>query len=253
MTRPSSDSSLGDEPHLRAGDFSPDRTEERAGRALGKEKPTEDEKVRDSVWDEPGLSRELAGIPPPDERTYAVWLDQRRSQTGPAASWAAVALVALVAAPWAVLGAFWGSGETAFSVLALTVFGPVVEETMKLAAISYVVEKKPFLFRSRFQIGACALASGLAFAAIENVLYLKLYTPHPSDVLVAWRWTICVALHAGCSLVAGLGLMRIWADVWVRRAPARLPLGFPYLVTAVVIHGAYNGFALLLYVAGFTF
>lgn len=82
---------------------------------------------------------------------------------------------------------------------------------------------------------------------------MLLEIPHPSPALAAWRWTICTGLHAGCSLIGGLGLARIWKDVWARRGRARQSLGFPYLVTAVVIHGTYNGLVLLFYIAGLTF
>ena len=58
------------------------------------------------------------------------------------------------------------------------------------------------------------------------------------------RWTVCVGLHMGCALVAGLGLMRIWRDVWARRARSRLPLAMPYLFAAVAVHGVYNALAI---------
>ena len=213
---------------------------------------SEAEKVEHTVWDEPGLSHELAGQPNPAELTYAGWLDKRLSQTSAARSWGIVCLLVLLSGPWAVVGAVWGSGQTGMSVLALVVFAPLVEETMKLAAAAYVVEKRPFLFQSRFQILVCALASGLAFATLENLLYLKVYIPAPSPALSAWRWTVCTGLHTGCSLIGGLGLARIWKDLWARRGRARQPLGFPYLVTAVVIHGTYNGLAVLFHITGLT-
>lgn len=251
MSRPSSDQSVGDEPHRRGDRFEPDPTERRADDTLRHRQPdSPDEQVERTVWDEPGLSAELAGPPGPGQLTYRAWLGKRHGETSAARSWSITLLLAAVAGPWAIVGAFWGSGETLFSFLALIIFGPVIEETMKVAAASYVVEKKPFLFRSRFQIVVCALASGFAFAALENGLYLVIYFPDPPEALVIWRWTICVALHMGCSLIAGLGLMRIWKDIWVRRARARLTLGFPYLLTAVVLHGAYNGLVVVLHVFG---
>ena len=255
MRGPSSDPSINEEPHRRAGSQQPDPTETKADRLLRRNNSalSDDEKVEHTVWDEPGLSHELAGNPKPGELMYATWLDERRARTSAARSWGIICLLALLSGPWAVLGAIWGSGQTAFSVLALVVFAPVVEEAMKLAAAAYVVEKRPFLFRSRLQILICALASGLAFAAIENLLYLHVYIPNPSPSQVAWRWTICTGLHAGCSLIGGLGLARIWKDVWARRGRARQPLGFPYLVTAIIIHGTYNGVVLLFYIAGLTF
>lgn len=254
MTEPSSDPSINDEPHRRRGAHRPDPTEVKASGMLRRAglARSEDESVEHTVWDEPGLSRELAGEPDEAGLTYARWLEKRLSQTSAARSWGIVGLLALLSGPWAVLGAIWGSGQTAFSALALVVFAPVVEETMKLAAAAYVVEKQPFLFQSRFQILVCALASGLAFAALENLLYLNVYIPDASAAQAAWRWTVCTGLHTGCSFIGGMGLARIWKDVRVRRARARQRLGFPYLLTAVIIHGTYNGLVVVLYVSGLT-
>ena len=115
------------------------------------------------------------------------------------------------------------------------------------------VEKKPYLFRFSMQIAFCVLASGFTFAFVENLLYLKVYIPQASAFLVWWRWTICVAMHMGCSLIAGLGLMRIWKNARARCARPRLSLGYPYLLTAIVIHGAYNGLAVLLSAVNYRF
>ena len=246
MSDPSNDPSIFHEPHLRGTPSRPDPSEKRADRTLEKARrrdATADRKVEHGVWDEPGISPDLAGDVPDGELTYARWLDLRRAQTTAARSWATTAAIALCAGPWAILGAFYGSGQTAFSIMAICVFGPVVEEVMKIAAAMYVVEKKPFLFQHPVQIAMCAVAAGLAFAAVENLLYLYVYVPNPPTWLIWWRWTVCVTMHTGCTLVAGLGVMRIWRDLWERRARPRLQLAYPYLVTAIVIHGVYNAFA----------
>jgi len=253
MPRPSHDPSVHEEPHLRRkGGFAADPSEARVARQ-GRREPDEDEAVEQSVWDEPVVAHRLAGLPPPDALTYRAWLQKRRAATGPARSWLVTLAVALAAGPWAVLGAFWGAGQTPFSVIALVVFGPLVEEMMKVAAALYLVEKRPFLFSSRFQILLCAVAGGLAFAALENLLYLHVYVPLPPPLLVHWRWTVCIALHTGCSLVAGMGLMRVWADTWRRLARPRLSLAYPYLLGAIILHGAYNAGALALAASGLGF
>lgn len=255
MSDPSRDPSVFDEPHMRGGGFHADPREEKVARNLEATSglASEDESVEITVWDEPGLSTELAGTVPATEITYGRWLDKRRSETAPAATWVVTCAVALMAGPWAVLGAIWGGGQTVSSIFAIVVFGPVVEEMMKAGAALYVVEKRPFLFRSPMQIVLCVLAGAFMFAAIENSLYLNVYIAHPPPGLVRWRWTVCVAMHMGCSLIVSLGLMRIWTDVWKRRARPRIPLGFPYIVTAVVVHGTYNALALLLHFADFQF
>jgi len=249
MSGSSSDPSISGEPHLRGGGFRPDPSEARADRTLrkarGKRDP-EEEAVEHGVWDEPGISPVLAGAPLPGQLTYRAWLEKRWGEVSPARSWGVTLAIALAAGPWAILGALYGSGQTVFSILAIVLFGPVVEEVMKVAAATYIVERKPYLFTHPAQIAICALAAGLAFASVENVLYLHVYIPDPPSWLTRWRWTVCVVLHTGCTFIAGLGLMRIWRDTWRRRARPRLSLGFPYLVAAMVIHGTYNGFAVIL-------
>jgi len=249
MSDPSSDQSIENEPHFRGGKFRPDPAEAQAEETLARACPSEEQRLEQSVWDEPAFSGDLAGQPQEGELTYDIWLLQGRECVGMAQSWAITIAVAMLAGGWGVLGALMSGfmearGQLTMS-LDLVVFAPVVEEVMKTALALTVIERRPFWFRSRFQIGLCALAGGLAFACIENVLYLQVYIPDPSPTIVHWRWTVCVALHMGCSLIAGMGLMRMWGDVWSRRARTRLALGFPYLVAAIILHGSYNLLALL--------
>jgi len=256
MSRPPSDSSVHEEPHRQGDRFRPDPSEARAQEALRRSRSdnsSEDDLFEHSVWDEPGLSSELAGEAQAGQITYKTWLERRRRQIGPAKSWAITLAIALLAGPWALVGALWGSGRTAWGALSLIVFAPVVEETMKTAAALVVIEKRPFFFRSTAQIVICMLAGALVFACVENLLYLKVYIRNPSPVMTHWRWTVCVALHMGCTCIAGLGVIRIWRDVWQRRGRPRLHLGFPYAVTAIVLHGAYNAFALILSLTRYAF
>lgn len=252
MNRPNHDPSIEHEPHLRGGGFVPDPTESVARQNIddAHDRQNEDDRVDHSVWDEPGLSSDLAGQPPIDGLTYAGWLEKRINETDVAYSWGMVLLMALAAGPWAFLGAFatpiTSDGQTAFGVLMITVIGPVSEEMMKVAMALWVVERRPFLFQSRLQIAVCVLAAAFFFSAVENVLYLKVYISDPSELLIRWRWTICVALHMGCSLIAGLGLMRIWQSTMETRTRPVLASGAAYMVTAMVIHGVYNGFTIVL-------
>lgn len=209
--------------------------------------------VEHSVWDEPGLSPQLSDLVPADGLTYSNWLEQKISQTHSAKTWWITLGIALAAGPWAILGAMLGWGATVFGIVMIVLVGPVTEEIMKIALALWVIEKRPFLFRSRTQIAICALMGGLLFAAVENLIYLNVYFPEPSPTLVRWRWSVCVAMHMGCSLVASLGLMRIWSRTIAEKIRPELNLASPYIISAVIIHGIYNSFAVLLAMMDFQF
>ena len=255
MNGPSDDPSIDHEPHLRQRGFTADPGEAAAERlvdaAAGRE--TDDQRVEHTVWDEPALTRELSGPVPDGALVYDRWLDRRIAGTSAALTWVVTLAVAAASGPWAILGALLFSGQTTLGIVMITVFAPVAEEMMKVAAALWVVEKRPFLFRSSGQIAICALAGGFVFAAVENVLYLTVYVDEPTPWLVVWRWTVCVALHMGCSFVAGLGLMKIWRLTIQHRTRPRLAVGAPYMVAAMVIHGLYNGSAVLLELFDFQF
>ena len=57
---------------------------------------------------------------------------------------------------------------------------------------------------------------------------------------VNFRWRYCTLLHVGCSLLASVGMWKIWRRQLEEQAPARLSVGYPWMVAAVVCHGAYN-------------
>lgn len=241
MADPSKDRSVFEEPHLSGGDPVPD--------------PGEEEAVRDvlhSVWDEPGRSEELTGAAGAKNETYQDLLEKRKRRVDYRCSWLITFSLALAAGPFAVIGALINSRQTWLDVMVIVFFGPLVEEMVKIGPALLAAETRPWYFRSKIQIMVCALFGALAFAAIENLLYLHVYHD-PSPGLAEWRWTVCVALHMGCSCVAGLGVIRIWRDVWRRRARARLSLGMPYFIAAAVIHGSYNGLAVLLAVCDYSF
>ncbi len=254
MTEPSPDPSIEHEPHLRGGGFKADPSEAKAEETLAYQgAPTDEDRLDQSVWDEPSLSPELAPARPAHDLTYERWLDEGRNRTPLSRTWMLTFLLAAASGPLAILGVFWNVGDSPGSVLGVVLFGPVMEEAMKAAAAAFLVEKRPYLFRSPFQIAICLLASGIAFAAIENLLYLNVYIPNASAGLAAWRWTVCTALHGGCSLIAGLGILRIWRDVFARKARPRLALGLPHLFAAAAIHGLYNLGAVLMEFTRFRF
>jgi hypothetical protein len=249
--------SVFDEPQFREEHFASDGSEATADRILrGHERDGEDDQAELTVWDEPGLSGELGVARKPEDLDYALWLKRGLAATTSWKSWRVTIIAALLAGPWAIVGAFIGAGRTGMSsmtILTVSLIGPVIEETMKMAIPFYIVEKRPFLFRSPSQIIICALAGGLAFAIIENLLYLNIYITDASLYLKIWRWTVCTALHMGCSFIVGLGVLRVWQDIWGRWGRAKLEDAFPMTAFAIGLHGVYNFLVVLAHAAGYRF
>jgi hypothetical protein len=245
MSRPDPNPSIEHEPHLQDREYQLDPSE-RSACPLGElsDSPAIDE-VEHNVWDEPALEAALAGGPPPDQMTYARWLEQRIASTSYAKSLAIMALLVACAGPWAVFGALLGGGGggadfSTAGIVMIAVIGPVTEEIMKIALALWVVEQRPYLFKSIWQILVCATAGGLLFGVIENLIYLNVYIPDASTKLAAWRWTVCTGLHMNCSFVAGVGLARIWdAAIRTRKRPF-LGHGMGWFATAMIGHGLYN-------------
>ena len=176
---------------------------------------------------------------------YGVWLDKQLQKQSVGTSWGLTFLLSLIAGPLAILTAFYNQpGGSQF--LLLVVIGPLVEEMGKILAPLMMVERNPTQFTSAAQPIVCAIAGGLVFSIIENVLYLNVYIPDPSPMLITWRWTVCVALHTGCSFVAGCGVAKIRNRSLSDRKPPRMETGAFLIIAAVVIHGLYNLIAILI-------
>ena len=191
-----------------------------------------------SVWDEPGLSRELAGPTPQDAVTWLNWYYSQAAQTTTATTWGVTLAVALASGIFAIFGALFLQLGTANHVIAVVIAAPIIEEIMKIALVVWVCEKRPWLLRSTTQILLCGLTSGLVFAAIENVFYLSANTATPG--LAAWRWTVCVLLHVTCSLIASVGVAKIWTEFQRHKRMPQLSDGAPWFVAAMLLHGFYN-------------
>ena len=253
MKRPPTDPSVSAEPHLSGSRHAPDPSEEKAVRHLAGNRIDESELAEQSVFDDPSYT----GLVPEGAHTYWHWIEKKSAQTGLLQSYGITLLVALAAGPWAVLGAiFQGSTVDFYGVpylVGICVVAPVVEEMMKVGAALYILETRPFYFRGSFQILLCAFMGGLVFGVLENLIYLHVYLEDPSDFLIRWRWMVCTTLHTSCSTLAGFGLVRVWKDHRDRRRKPDLPLGFPFLSAAMVLHGSYNFLVSFLVISGIEF
>lgn len=199
------------------------------------------------VWDEPALA---PGARPPDSApTRRRLLRAKWLGASPGLSWLTVAGLACAAGPFAVLAAVLKTSYPGL-ILAAVVMAPLAEELGKAAAPLMTLERWPYRFVSGAQLVLVCVASGLVFAAIENLLCLRLHLRSPDAALTLWRWTVCTALHAGCSLIAGLGLRRVWLAARAGRTRADVSIAAPYLIAAMVLHGAYNALVMLLSATG---
>jgi len=172
---------------------------------------------------------------------YGQWLLSRMATTRPATQWAAFAVAALSGGPFAVLGALLMGG----GALSLVLFGPTAEEVLKVAIIWMILEHRPYWFRSATQIRLAGYASGLAFSVIENLIYLNLYIPDPGPGITLWRWTVCTALHVGCTAIAVEGAARAWRRTVTQLVEPSVDRVARWVTAAIVVHAAYNSLALL--------
>ncbi len=241
------DPSIEHEPAIQGGEFAPCESERNCENVEhAASHSDQDQRVDHSVWDEPSLTANPATTIPEDALTYSRWLTSRIDSTSLVTSWMTTLGIILSAGVWAIIGAVVLQLFAAQLPLGPVFMAPVTEELMKLALVIWVVEKRPFLFRSAGQILLCATAGGLVFAAVENLLYLNLYIASPSAEIFLWRWTVCVALHVGCSLVGGIGMVQIWRHAINTRTRPTLRRGANWLIAAMVLHGVYNALAILL-------
>ena len=127
--------SVNDEPHLRSDGFKIDPSEAQAAPISPASDSSDAARIEHTVWNEPSLTDKDREQIPADALTYERWLDARISSRSIAKSWLLTLMVAVIAGPWAILGALVSGGSSTFAVLSITIFGPLVEEIMKVAGL----------------------------------------------------------------------------------------------------------------------
>lgn len=159
-------------------------------------------------------------------------------------------LIAIVGSVGGVGAAILKNSAMAFDpmvgVLLLVAAAPAVEEICKPLAIVFLLDKRPHWFRGPAEIVILAACSALVFATLENLLYIFVNNPDGSASFVTYRLTVCTALHVTASTVFGFGLAKMWRHIREKGGHFDIDVCFKYYVTAVIIHGSYNGIALIL-------
>jgi len=241
--------SIENEPHMQPWVFRGDPSEAKATKRVDREEASAhaDDRIQHSVWDEPGLSRDLSGEPDEHAFQYSSWLKVRTQQTSWAFTWLVTFVVACLSGPAAIIGALFSQTENLwFGPLLAILIAPITEELLKAMGALLIVEKRPFLFKSKAQILICIVAGALGFAAIENVFYLRASTFDFTQTIVIWRWTVCVLLHTSCSAIAAVGIMKMWEETTTLGKPPQLSITHAYLRNAMIVHGVYNALATFL-------
>lgn len=168
-------------------------------------------------------------------------------------SWGSILLLTLlsgvVGGVFAVPGVFLSGGGSGWQIVALTIFGPFAEETLKQSGMLFQLEKLPGSVRHDWQFFVAGALGGMVFAVLENLVYQHVYLRHmPPDKLaavMAFRWSVCVAVHVGCTMISALGLRRVWRDGMEAGEPCQIAKAFPWFVAAMAVHGGYNLFVWL--------
>jgi Putative heavy-metal-binding/PrsW family intramembrane metalloprotease len=88
-------------------------------------------------------------------------------------------------------------------------------------------------------------------AVTAGAAELYAYVPNPSVILAQLRWTVCALLHSFCSLLAGVGVMRMWKSFQAEKTTPQISYAGTALLSAIILHGSYNSIATMLGTAGF--
>ena len=129
-------------------------------------------------------------------------------------------------------------------VLVLVVVGPFAEETLKQSGAVFQLEKMRGSIRYDWQFFLSGMLGGLVFSILENLIYQYIYlrklSPEELASVMAFRWTICTALHILCTVISSMGLRRVWRESLAKERPFRLSDAFPWFAAATAVHGLYN-------------
>ena len=129
-------------------------------------------------------------------------------------------------------------------ILVQVVVGPFAEETLKQSGAIFQLEKMRGSIRYDWQFFLSGALGGAVFGVLENLIYQYIYLrnlpPEKLANVMAFRWTICTALHILCTVISSMGLRRVWRESLSKERPFRLSDAFPWFIAATTVHGLYN-------------
>jgi RsiW-degrading membrane proteinase PrsW (M82 family) len=171
-----------------------------------------------------------------------------KNSTGPAGDTAPVRVavrwyflapaIALLGGVFGIIGAFFA--EIRYASLLLVYIGvPVIEESLKPCGVYLLLAKWPHALRSRLYTAFLSALGGVAFAVIENIVYLTVYIPDAGADLILWRYTVGLGVHTAASFIFGFGINQELLDS-VNGIRKFLTTGKRYFFTAIALHAVYN-------------
>ena len=194
---------------------------------------------------EPGVENAV----PPEYRE----LIHREQARYPSFSLPIISILAGIAGGFFAVPAIFLSGISLwslFNLILLVFLGPFAEEALKQSGAIFQLEKMRGSIRYDWQFFLSGALGGLVFSVMENLIYRYVYLaskpPEELALIMAFRWTICTALHILCTVISSMGLRRVWRESLAKERPFRLSDAFPWFAAAATVHGLYNLSMLLL-------
>jgi hypothetical protein len=261
-SRRARDPSITAEPWFNQSDFVSDSPEHAVSndslaiQTSGRPSLANHELAEHSVWDEPSTSASLSGSPDSQAVNWYRYYLEQAAGTSPGWTWSITASIAILAGPAAILGSLL-HGLNANGLAMLLFFRPTIEELLKIAFPLWIVEKRPWLIASEWQILLGALAGGCTFAIIETAFDLLTHLPNPNigpntgplgwaAQPTPWPGTTNVLMHATCSTMAAWGLVQVRRGMLRRRNQPQLADGGPWIAAAVGLHVLFNLLAIVI-------
>jgi hypothetical protein len=128
--------------------------------------------------------------------------------------------------------------------LIVVIVGPFTEETLKQSGAVFQLEKMRGSIRHDWQFFLSGALGGAVFSVLENLIYQYIYLrtlpPEKLADVMAFRWTICTALHILCTVISSMGLRHVWRESLEKERPCRIYDAFPWFAAATAVHGLYN-------------